>query len=299
MVDGQEPADLRRAPLQLEFVLDEVVQPHVRGELRSLVPLSAPGGVLVSGPSVVGPPVAAAAELPADRRRATPQPATDLPDPETLGGQGLDPLALEEREVAPRDRDATSQVTAKAPVLPPPPQPGASADTDLTACLHGAQPRGQQVPVEPFLLQVPLASPTSHRDTLHEVSVATTTRTQPHPRADPVDRGVQRQRPVLGHRLTDQPHRPLTQLVGILPRCWHDPTLPWNQTLHETRGASLSGTCYPTPRPASTTSAPTSTTTASVPNGPNATTSVTSKPSATGLPSSPPPDLTRARLVTP
>jgi len=33
--------------------------------------------------------------------------------------------------------------------------------------------------------------------------------------------------------------RTLTQLVRILPRCRHDPTLPWNQTLHETRGASL------------------------------------------------------------
>src|SRR5665648_814236 len=60
----------------------------------------------------------------------------------------------------------------------------------------------------------------------------------PHMRADPLDRGIQRQRRILGHRLTDQPHRPLTQLVGILPRCWHDPTLPWNQTLHETRGDS-------------------------------------------------------------
>src|SRR5665647_867261 len=44
--------------------------------------------------------------------------------------------------------------------------------------------------------------------------------------------------PESGTSQADQPHRPLTQLVRILPRCWHDPTLPWNQTLHETRGDS-------------------------------------------------------------
>lgn len=30
-------------------------------------------------------------------------------------------------------------------------------------------------------------------------------------------------------------------LVRILPRRWHDPTLPWNQTAQETRG----GHCQP------------------------------------------------------
>lgn len=103
------------------------------------MPLRAPGGVRVSGPGVVGLPVAGAVELPADRRGASAQPATNLPDPETLAGQGLNPLTLEEREVAPRDRGATSQVTAKAPVLPAPPQPGASTDTDLPTHLDRAQ----------------------------------------------------------------------------------------------------------------------------------------------------------------
>ena len=37
---------------------------------------------------------------------------------------------------------------------------------------------------------------------------------------------------------THEPHRPLPQLVRILPRCWHPPTLPWDQSLHQTRGAS-------------------------------------------------------------
>jgi hypothetical protein len=44
------------------------------------------------------------------------------------------------------------------------------------------------------------------------------------------------------------------------------------------------------PRPASTTSAPTSTTPASARNAPHATTSTNSKPSATRSPSNPPPD---------
>jgi hypothetical protein len=46
-----------------------------------------------------------------------------------------------------------------------------------------------------------------------------------HPdlRADPDHRLVQRQSRILDHRLRNQPLRPLTQLVRILPRCWHDP----------------------------------------------------------------------------
>jgi putative ABC transport system permease protein len=31
---------------------------------------------------------------------------------------------------------------------------------------------------------------------------------------------------------------PLTQLVRILPRCWHESTLPWNQTSHQTGDGS-------------------------------------------------------------
>jgi hypothetical protein len=33
--------------------------------------------------------------------------------------------------------------------------------------------------------------------------------------------------------------RPITQLVRILPWCWHNSTLPWNQTVHQTPGDSL------------------------------------------------------------
>jgi hypothetical protein len=38
--------------------------------------------------------------------------------------------------------------------------------------------------------------------------------------------------------LQDQPDRPLTQLIRVLPRCWHDTTLPWPQALHETGDGS-------------------------------------------------------------
>jgi transposase len=53
---------------------------------------------------------------------------------------------------------------------------------------------------------------------------------------------------------------------------------------------SSSGTCWPTPTPASVTSAPVSTTPASTPTAPSATTSASSKPWATRSPSNPPPD---------
>ena len=53
---------------------------------------------------------------------------------------------------------------------------------------------------------------------------------------------------------------------------------------------SSSGTCWPTPKPATPTSAPASTTPESTPNAANATTSGSSKPSATESPSNPPPD---------
>jgi hypothetical protein len=53
---------------------------------------------------------------------------------------------------------------------------------------------------------------------------------------------------------------------------------------------SSSGTCSPIPRPASTTSAPITTTTASARNARNATTSANSKHWATRSPSNPPPD---------
>jgi hypothetical protein len=53
---------------------------------------------------------------------------------------------------------------------------------------------------------------------------------------------------------------------------------------------SSPGTCCPTQRPTSTTSALASTTPVSVPNAPSATTSASSRPSATRSPSIPPPD---------
>ena len=140
VVDRQEPADLLRAPLQLELALDEVVQPLIGGELGSPVSFRAPHGVLMCGAGVVVFPVPGAMELSADRGRATPQPTTDLTDPDALGNQGLDPFTLEQREVPAHDRGATAEVTAKATVLPSPPQPGASADADLPARLDRAQP---------------------------------------------------------------------------------------------------------------------------------------------------------------
>lgn len=53
-------------------------------------------------------------------------------------------------------------------------------------------------------------------------------------------RRVQGQIRVLGHRLPNHPHRPLPQLLRVLPWSWHDATLSWNQTLHQTRGDSNS-----------------------------------------------------------
>jgi hypothetical protein len=38
---------------------------------------------------------------------------------------------------------------------------------------------------------------------------------------------------------SDEPLRPLAQLVRILPRRWHESTLPWNQTSHQTGDGSV------------------------------------------------------------
>ncbi len=43
----------------------------------------------------------------------------------------------------------------------------------------------------------------------------------------------------LTHRLRDQPLRPTTQLIRVLPRCWHNSSFPWNQTVHQTRSDSV------------------------------------------------------------
>ena len=61
----------------------------------------------------------------------------------------------------------------------------------------------------------------------------------PHPLTDAMHRRVQRQALVLISTLEHKPHGPLSQLIGIPPRCWHDSTLPWDQSLHKTRGDSL------------------------------------------------------------
>jgi Flavin containing amine oxidoreductase len=61
---------------------------------------------------------------------------------------------------------------------------------------------------------------------------------------------------------------------------------PWSRS--RAPSWSSSGTCPPTPPPASTTSAPITTPTASSPNDASATTSPNSPPSATGSPSNPP-----------
>jgi hypothetical protein len=45
-----------------------------------------------------------------------------------------------------------------------------------------------------------------------------------------VYRAAQRQRGVLAHRLRDHPLSPITQLVRVLPWCWHNSTFPWNHT---------------------------------------------------------------------
>jgi len=39
-------------------------------------------------------------------------------------------------------------------------------------------------------------------------------------------------------RLGNHALRPLTQLVGVLPGCWHNSTSPWSQTLHQSGGGS-------------------------------------------------------------
>ena len=58
----------------------------------------------------------------------------------------------------------------------------------------------------------------------------------PNPRPYLLDRAIDRQRRVFHHRLHNQPHRTLPQVKRLLPRCWHDPTFPWNQTPPATRG---------------------------------------------------------------
>ncbi len=51
-------------------------------------------------------------------------------------------------------------------------------------------------------------------------------------------------------RLSDKPLSTLLQPAGILPRCWNKSTLSWVQTLHQTRGGSvsLSATSPPSPQ---------------------------------------------------
>ena len=73
----------------------------------------------------------------------------------------------------------------------------------------------------------------------------------PDLRRDPLHGRVQEQRRVLTHRLRDQPLRPITQLIRVLPRCWHNSTFPWNQTVHQTRGDSVSRVMVAAVRPAS------------------------------------------------
>ena len=51
--------------------------------------------------------------------------------------------------------------------------------------------------------------------------------------ADPLHCRVQRQILLLLTSLDDQTQRPLSHLRRVIPRCWHDFTLPWNQTVHE------------------------------------------------------------------
>jgi len=63
-------------------------------------------------------------------------------------------------------------------------------------------------------------------------------RIDPDPRTDPHHRLIHRQRRLLHPGLRHEPLSTQPQLVGILPRCWHDPTLPWVHTLHQTRGGS-------------------------------------------------------------
>ena len=61
---------------------------------------------------------------------------------------------------------------------------------------------------------------------------------QPHLRADPQDRRVQRQaRPA--HEPRHEPLDTLAQLTRILPRRWNRSTLPWLRCLHQSRGASV------------------------------------------------------------
>lgn len=64
-------------------------------------------------------------------------------------------------------------------------------------------------------------------------------RVDPDPRADPQHRLVHRQPWLLLSSLNDEPLRALPQLVRVLPRCWHEPTFPRVQTLHQSRGASV------------------------------------------------------------
>jgi hypothetical protein len=73
-------------------------------------------------------------------------------------------------------------------------------------------------------------------------------RVHPDPRADPQHSRVQRQPGLLLTSLRDKPHRPLPQLVRVLPRCRHWSTRPWLQCLHQSRGGSDSeprGTLQP------------------------------------------------------
>lgn len=101
VVHTQKAADLLETPLQLELVLDEVVQPHVRGELGSALSPGQQRGVLVSSPGIVGGTdptrMLGTAQLSADRRGTALQASSDLADTDVLGAQGLDPLTLEQR----------------------------------------------------------------------------------------------------------------------------------------------------------------------------------------------------------
>lgn len=133
--------DLRRTPLFLELLLDELPQLRLPRQHRTAWPprsLSSPGmrQVAVVDTAVVWPQVAA--QLSADRRGRAAEPAGDLAHPEPSLTQGGDPLSLEQAEVTTGTGRFGQTPGRESTILHPPSVAGLAADAEQLAGGDGA-----------------------------------------------------------------------------------------------------------------------------------------------------------------
>ena len=151
MVDAEVTADLLGTPPQLELVLNEGVQPHIRGEFGSAVALRERLGVLVRSARLIVDSASRSAQFSANRRWVAFEPTSYLSDTVALLGQRLNPLTLEQRQIPSRDCWAGDEIAPKATILPSPTKAGSTPDPDLATSLNCPAARCKEIPVQALL----------------------------------------------------------------------------------------------------------------------------------------------------